>query len=139
MTTGSTLNELIEFLKHQVTDEDDATASYRAFAGVADRLGHHSVGATLRGIAEDEQKHSLLLRQIVKQLSWISESGPVELQRPFPQTYDDWADLGIDIGAKDPSIKDAVYRALTKIYEGTPDADEAKRWLVNKAGELGVT
>ncbi|GAI49713.1 unnamed protein product, partial [marine sediment metagenome] len=51
---------------------------------------------------------------------------------------DDWADLGIDIGVKDPSIKDEVYSALTKIYENAPDADDAKRWLVAKAGELGI-
>lgn len=57
----------------------------------------------------------------------------------LPKTYGDWSDLGMSIKEKDPSLSDKVNNALGKISEGTPDADEAKRWLVNKAGELGVT
>jgi len=137
MATRSTLDELIKFLERQVTDEDDATASYRAFAGIADELGHHSIGATLRGIAEDEHKHSQLLGQIVRRLSWAPESA--KLQRPYPQTYGQWADLGADIKETDPNLSDEVNDALCKIAAEEPGMDDAQRFLVNKAGELGIT
>lgn len=139
MATGPTLDKLIEFLKHQVTDEDDATASYRAFAGVADSLGHHSVGIMLREIAEDEARHRVRLEQAVRALSALWAHGSTELPRLFPKTYGDWADLGMDIKEKDSSLSGEVNDALTKIYGEAPDADGAKRWLVGKAGELGVT
>lgn len=66
---------------------------------------------------------------------------PEESHRPFPKTTTEWEDLGYDIEAKLPdiggrySIRDAVAIATGK-KEG--NADEAKRWLVRKAGELGV-
>jgi len=139
MTTESTRNELVEFLRHQVTDEDDATASYRAFAGVADRLGYYSVGVMLREIAEDEARHRVRLEQTVRTLSALWAPGSTEFNRPFPQTYGDWADLGTDIKEKDPGFSDEVNDALTRIYEEAPGADEAKRWLVGRADELGIT
>jgi len=58
----------------------------------------------------------------------------------FPKTREDWTNLGIDIKEKDPSLSNEVNDALTKIYEGTPGAaNESKRWLTQKAGELGIT
>lgn len=139
MTTGSTLNELIEEIKKQLEDEKSAFDEYRATAMVADSLGHYSVGRILRDISKDEQRHSLALEQVVKQLSYIAALPEAELKRPFPQTYDDWADLGIDIQAEDPTIADEVYTRLNHIYTKTPEAEDAKRWLIQKAGELGVT
>lgn len=139
MTTEPTLDRLIEDLKHRATDEDDATADYRALAGIADSLGHHNIGATLRGIAEDEARHRVRLEQTVKTLSTLWTPGSTELPRLFPKTYGDWADLGMDIKEKDSSLSGEVNDALTKIYEEAPGADDAKRWLVRKTGELGVT
>jgi rubrerythrin len=129
--------DFLDRLNRQVADEESAVIEYQELAQIADNLGRYSVGTTLRQISNDESRHKSLLSGIVKQVSWVSES--LRLDRPFPQTYNDWADLGIDLGAKDPSIKDEVYNKLQAIYNGTSEADEAKRWLVRKAGELGVT
>lgn len=137
MTTGPDVEKFMENLKEAVEEESDASNEYQVLARVASSLGHPNVTKTLKEIAEDESRHHTMLSQIVKQLSWAPEF--MGLSRPFPQIYDDWADLGIDIGAKDPSIADEVHTALTHIYTKTPEADEAKRWIIAKANELGVT
>lgn len=137
MTTEPTLDRLIEELGGQLEDEKAAFTKYQSLAMVADSLGHSSAGATLRNISEDEQRHFRLLGQMVKQLSWAP--GSTELNRPYPQTYGEWADLGADIKETDPDTSEEVNDALTKIAIEAPDADDAKRWLTSKAGELGVT
>jgi len=137
--TDPTQDELIEEIKKQLEDEKSAFDEYRAIAMIADSLGHYSVGRVLRDISKDEQRHSLALEQVVKQLSYIAALPGAELKRPFPQIYDDWADLGIDIGAKDPTLNQEVYDNLQKIYYKDPGSEEAKRWLVRKANELGIT
>lgn len=60
-------------------------------------------------------------------------------ERPFPQTYGDWVNVAEDVKSKMP--RDAwhiVNELLQAISEGGPVAEEAKRWLMQKAGELGV-
>lgn len=74
---------------------------------------------------------------------WIKpEAGP---SRPFPDTYGDWVNLGMDIkekaGIDDVEMTTLVNRHLNHIYEEEQDPDvaqESKRWLVDKAGELGI-
>ncbi len=66
--------------------------------------------------------------------------GPSQVGRPFPETYGDWVNLAEDIKAKlpdDPATRACVNFQLQHIAE-REDEDEAKRWLVNKAGKLGI-
>lgn len=62
--------------------------------------------------------------------------------RPFPQTYGDWVNLGMDIKEKSPDITTVaeVNKALISIAEDKPGvAEDAMRYLVQKAGELGIS
>ncbi len=61
-----------------------------------------------------------------------------ESDRPFPQTYGDWVNLAENIKQADPSDVFRVNTALESISHDDPTADEDKRWLVKKAGELGI-
>lgn len=132
-------DKFIEDLRKQIEDEKTASDEYQNLAMTADKLGHKSAAKSLREIAEDEKRHSVRLRIMAETITTLSSIEFAGLQRPFPQTYDDWADLGIDIGAKDPNIADEVQDMLTRIYVGGPLADDAKKWLVEMAGEVGVT
>ncbi|MBA7701647.1 hypothetical protein ES703_110390 [subsurface metagenome] len=66
--------------------------------------------------------------------------------RPFPKTYGDWVNLGMDIketaGIDDFETTADVNRHLEHIYkeeETDPGVvRESKMWLTRKAGELGV-
>lgn len=81
-----------------------------------------------------------------KVVDYLSSS---QLSRPFPQTYGDWVSLAEDIKAKyadDPVGRASVNYNLNIIaregktvpMEEEADIDEAKRWLVEIAGELGI-
>ncbi len=60
--------------------------------------------------------------------------------RKFPKTYDGWVELALDIKEKmPPGAWSIVNNLLQVIEEGGPEAEEAKRWLIAKAGELGIT
>lgn len=59
--------------------------------------------------------------------------------RPFPTTYDEWVTLAEDIKTADPSLASKVNYNLGLIQRELPGEDEAKRWLVRKAGELNIT
>lgn len=60
--------------------------------------------------------------------------------RLFPETYSDWVDLALSIKERMPEgAWGIVNNLLQVIAEGGPEAEEAKRWLVKKAGELGIT
>lgn len=74
------------------------------------------------------------------------ESSTSFSNRPFPRTAAEWEDLGYDIEAKLPAsiegwtvevqtVRDAVATATGK-KEGYPE--DAKRWLVQTAGKLGI-
>lgn len=58
--------------------------------------------------------------------------------RPYPETYGDWVDLAEDIKEKDPNSASRVNGAMYDISEETRLAEEQKRWLVEKARELGI-
>lgn len=82
-------------------------------------------------------------------LERVSQPLDIEQKRPFPKTYSDWVDLAEDIKAKypdDPVMRATANYSLSQILaeeqrsEGwsAGAATEAKRWLVEKAGELGI-
>lgn len=77
--------------------------------------------------------------------------GPPE-ERPFPKTYGDWVSLAEDIKTKypdDPVMRASVNHQLHQIMRETEEvpgegeervraAQEARRWMTEKAGELGI-
>ncbi len=74
-----------------------------------------------------------------------SISKPLTLKKsslPFPQTYGDWVELGVSIkekvGIGDFETTTAVNNHLNSIYYSSPGTEESKRWLMQKAGELGI-
>lgn len=104
------------------------------------------------------ERYGLTYEPVHTESFWVSEYRPSEFiggvgyvgqrvrygmyetpsSRPFPQTYGDWVNLAEDIKAKDPSVAFMVNAALEDISNETEYADPQKRWLVNKAGELGI-
>jgi len=65
--------------------------------------------------------------------------------RPFPKTYGDWVDLGESIkekaGINDFETMAVVNNMLFNIHEEDQDpigAQDAKRWLTEKAQEMGI-
>ena len=134
---------LINRIKAQIQDEANAVAEYDSIATIATNLNYGNIANTLRGIAADEVMHRNSLEQILKRLEFTDRWGERkvygELHRPFPQIYDDWANLGLDIIEKDNRLRGDVQEHLSTIYLHLPGEDDSKRWLVRKAGELGIT
>ena len=66
---------------------------------------------------------------------------PQEAPRPFPQTYSDWLVLAADIKQKEPKLEvwTKVNDCLNYIALDELGVDDAKHWLMEKAGELGVS
>lgn len=65
---------------------------------------------------------------------------PPAIGRPFPKTYGDWVNLAENIKTATPDL-DTQYTAnlhLQEIATEGPNQDAAKRWLVEKAGELRI-
>lgn len=143
-------------LEEALTDESKAGDMYRYMAGVSPDAG---TAERLRGIAADEDRHHLILSQLLTELSGQGETGQAYIERieyalgrmrpsqivqhrAFPQTDREWEDLGYDIEAKLPGIGTEIYSVRDAVAIATGkregDADEAKRWLVRKAGELGI-
>jgi len=117
--------------------------------------------AILRGIAADEDRHYRLIKYQIEvsqmsaperkaheeQMEYLlghrhpSQVSLTPTDRPFPQTYGDWVNLAEDIKAKyqdDPVMIAAANTQLREIAQETGSAEEAKRWLVGKANELGI-
>lgn len=79
--------------------------------------------------------------RIVKEPAWGEKLGSGELHKPFPITYGDWVNLAEDIKASRPDdaqLWSTVNDRLNAILYETGNIDTAKRWLVEKAGELGI-
>ncbi len=74
------------------------------------------------------------------ELAWREKSGFGELHRPFPETYGDWVNLAENIKEKMPPESWNVVNDLLHVIsqEEGPVAEEAKRWLMKKAGELRI-
>jgi len=73
---------------------------------------------------------------------WIEKLTGTEYNRPLPQTYGDWVDLAEDIKDKlgdNVEARMEVNKQLGYIAADVDNSETAKRWLVDKAGELGIT
>ena len=91
-----------------------------------------------------EARTGLTYEPIVTESYWISGEQPGS-SRSFPRTYMDWIDLAEGMKAKYPdgsAMRDYVNFQMGHIareVEYPAEAQEAKRWFVEKAGELGIT
>ena len=141
---------------------------YTMMASDADEKGLHNMAKMMREMSDDEGRHAQMMRTMVgfgateeggmimgelgremmsqeeaKRLG-IGEMhkrmmGSGESSRPFPETYGDWVSLAEDIKAKmPPESWGVVNGTLQVVGEEGPNAEEAKRWLVEKAGELDI-
>lgn len=143
-------------LEEALTDESMAGDIYRYMADISPNA---SAAERLRKIAADEGRHHLIVSHLLAELSGQGETGGQYAERmeyllghrqpassgrgagrrPFPQTYGDWVDLAEDIKAKDPDSAPIVNDRLNVVCFESGDIDSAKRWLVQKAGELGIS
>jgi len=75
---------------------------------------------------------------------------PFREHRPFPRTYGDWVNLAVDIKDRypdDPVMRASVNHSLSQILAEEEHAEgwsagstaKAKSWLMQKAGELGIS
>jgi len=72
----------------------------------------------------------------------VGEPEYITPSRPFPKTHSDWVSLAADIKEKDPDdlvMVASVNYSLNQILDEEEGAEEAKRWLVEKARELNIT
>lgn len=96
----------------------------------AEELGDKMIAGTLT----DDEAQELFEAQP----EWVYKKEPI----PVPQTYGDWVSLAMDIkqkaGIDDFETTASVNEHLENIYSEEPSAEDSKRWLVEKAGELGI-
>lgn len=105
-----------------------------------------------------EERAGLTLEPLRSESFWIEDyltqegSEAAFPARPFPKTYGDWVNLAEDIKAKypdDPVMRASVNFQLLQISHETEEipeereerfraAQEAKRWMTEQAGELGI-
>lgn len=151
----TTIYEFNNKLFEAQQDEEKAYNEYVKLSYEAQTLGLDHAATILRNISKDEAKHANELEVMRKlpvepttgertwpeELAWREKSGFGELHRPFPETYGDWVSLAEDIKQKMPEeswyIVNELLQTISK--EEGPVVDEAKRWLMNKAGELGIS
>lgn len=133
----TSLDMLIENLRNQLADESKVAAEYSNLSAVAYNLGFVNDANALADIARDEERHHERLSAMIERLT--NERATFGLAGPDTRTYGYWVDLGLDIKSKAPFLAMEVNQGLDKINEGAAGAEEAKRWLTSKAGELGIT
>jgi len=133
------LVKFIEDLEKEAAEEANAHLVYEELTNRALTLGYPATSNILRYIAADEERHNRELRYTIVTLKQSSSiSCETYTHRLFPKTYADWANLGIDIKERDPENAEIVNTALQSIYDETYRGDNAKRFLVRGAGELGI-
>lgn len=141
-------------LQQSMDEEAAAGRAYRERA-ISARLEGDDVSARLwEHVADEEDGHYYefkdRLNAIREQFPTFRGSAsvgidgyPIATNRPFPQTDTDWEDLGFDIEAKYPDnimMRTQVrLKVADAIGKGTGSQDDARRWLVLKAGELGIS
>jgi rubrerythrin len=150
------LNDLIRKVIKSIPEEEKAYQAYKRMFDEAKDLREYKVADIIEEIYKDEEDHKQKLEKILRdlqavpgsegrawpeELAWREKSGFGELHRPFPETYGDWVNLAQDIKANSVEAGWDIVNFYLNIVLGNDegDVDDAKRWLVNKAGELGIT
>ncbi len=146
-------------IKKAEKEEMQSQEKYGMMAMDAERMGLMNMAGMMREMAADESRHAQMMHSMIgfgnpgSQMMSQEEAeklGMGEMHkrmtggasgRPFPQTYMDWVDLADDIKQKMPPESWYLVNETLQIIsdkEG-PVAEEAKRWLTKKAGELGIS
>ena len=134
------------------TDEAERSqARFKMMAMHEEMMGNPMMANMMKGMADDEDKHIKMMQSMMsggmmggtasEEIKLGGHMMKIPLGHQFPQAYGDWVDLAENIKEKSPNdpvmITDVNYY-LQHIARGTEKADEAKRWLMQKAGELGI-
>ncbi len=102
-----------------------STPSYHDYTSPGD-----STSDAMRRLQEEENER--------EQRARVNPYAPGAL--PIPASYRDWEELAERIGAESGySYTPDSQAALTNIRDGGYAAGEAKRWLLGKAAELGIS
>ena len=138
-----------EELLEEARGEIKARNSYRELSRRLEEAGFHYESNKVQTISSEEDRHSDLF--MVMALDLQSEQGPeeiklsgkmieVKLERPFPKTYGDWVNLAEIIKEKHPDLimSESVNFRLLHISNEDSLAEDSKRWLMEKADELGI-
>lgn len=142
-------------IKEAEKEEMHSQEKYGMMAMDAERMGMSDMARMMREMASDEGRHAAMMRRMhggmvggKKTYQQIAEEQHYGMpygympkgDRPFPKTYGDWVNLAEDIKERypdDPVTRAAVNFQLQRIAE-REDEDEAKRWLMQEAGRLGI-
>ncbi len=164
---------LVDDMGMAETEEMQSQSRYNMMAMDAETVGMHGMAKIMRDMAGDEGRHAQLMRMMHGRMmsgmdmgnpdGWMMSQeeadrlGMGEMHRrmtggggapdrPVPQTYGDWVNLGMDIkekaGINDFKTTAEVNEHLYRIYKEEEEPETAqvsKMWLTRKAGELGVT
>lgn len=137
--------DIKDIIDEAIMDEIKDRDKYRSLAVKLDNRGYHREAGIVSGMADDEDGHANLLMTLASSVLILPEEEP-QGGRPVPQTYGDWNNLGEDIkrtaGVDDFKTRAEVNEHLYHISKEDEDPETAqvsKRWLTQKAGELGVT
>ena len=140
-------------IKQAEKEEVKSEEKYNMMAHKAEFEGRHEMARMMRTMADDEGRHAQMMRmhggmmaRSAPSIGLASHTGAVSAQRGieslFPKTYGDWVNMAENIKEKYPDdtvMIASVNYQLRHISEETEEADEAKRWLVERAGELGIS
>lgn len=140
---------LKEELEEAFVEEGKAWWKYSDMARKAYDAGQPSFAVDLERIATDEYQHANMLRRMIASMETepepsrssmaILDRSYLDEGRIFPKSYGDWITLAEDIKTADPSLTSMVNYELGLIQQELPGADDAKRWLTRKAGELNIS
>ena len=146
-------------LQEAMDDESTAGDMYRYMANISPNADAAEI---LRNIAADEDRHYRLVKYQYdmlqmnsverkaheEQMEYLlghrhpSQVGLTLTNRPFPQTYGDWVDLAESMKSAAPNDLQLAVRVNENLeFIATDDpvhSEASKRWLMQKAGELGI-
>ncbi len=129
-------------LREAAEEEERTQSRYSNMSMEAEMMGKRDMALMMSSMASDEGRHAAMMRSMMgHQVEEIKLSGKmmeIPLDRPVPQVYGDWVNLAEDMKTKDPNLASKVNYNLGLIQRDLPGADEAKRWLTQKASELGI-
>lgn len=130
----------------------DTSTSKTTILAIQDELrldGHYgyideSGGVYALYIEVPQERERAEYEEVLDRISQPLTQPEEQLRRPFPSTDGDWIDLAEDIKDKLARVASPDYYTATHqlgiiltLEEGNPE--DAKRWLVEKAGELGIS
>jgi len=128
-------------LRRHITDERTGSLVYQRLSEEADNLGFYSIGIYLRQMSMEESMHADNLEKFAAEVEGSGGGGSEHVRTLCPSSVADWAQLGERIKEKvfyDIELHANVNAHVSNIQYESPGAEDSKRWLTLKAGELGI-